>query len=33
MNFVIPTWQLLLASRAVGVTLVGGLAHRYMRVA
>jgi hypothetical protein len=33
MNFVLQPWQLLLAVRAVGVTHVGGLPHRYTRVA
>jgi hypothetical protein len=33
MNFVLQRWQLLLAIRAVGVTQVGGLPHRYTRVA
>jgi hypothetical protein len=33
MNFVLQPWQLLLAIRAVGVPQVGGLHHRYARVA
>jgi hypothetical protein len=33
MNFVLQPWQLLLAILAVGVTQVGGLSHRYTRVA
>jgi hypothetical protein len=33
MNFVLQPWQLLLAIRAVGVPQVGGLSHRYTRVA
>ena len=33
MNFVLQAWQLLLALRAVGVSQVGGLSHRYTRVA
>jgi hypothetical protein len=33
MNFVLQPWQLLPAIRAVRVAQVGGLPHRYMRVA
>jgi hypothetical protein len=33
MTFVHQPWQLLLAIRAVGVAQVGGLPHRYTRVA
>jgi hypothetical protein len=33
MNFVLQPWQLLIAIRAVGVPQVGGLHHRYIRVA
>jgi hypothetical protein len=33
MNFVLPLGQLLLAIRAVSVPKVGGLPHRYTRVA
>jgi hypothetical protein len=33
MNFVLQPWQLLIAIRAVGVAQVGGLPHRYIRVA
>jgi hypothetical protein len=33
MNFVLQPWQLLLAILAVGVPQVGGLHHRYIRVA
>jgi hypothetical protein len=33
MNFVLQPWQLLLAILAVGVAKVGGLPHRYTRVA
>jgi hypothetical protein len=33
MNFVLQPWQLLLAICAVGVAKVGGLHHRYTRVA
>jgi hypothetical protein len=33
MNFVLQPWQLLLAILAVGVPQVGGLPHRYTRVA
>jgi hypothetical protein len=33
MNFVLQPWQLLLAICAVGVPQVGGLPHRYTRVA
>jgi len=33
MNFVLQPWQLLLAILAVGVPQVGGLDHRYTRVA
>jgi hypothetical protein len=33
MNIAVQPWQLLLAIRAVGVTQVGGLPHRYTRVA
>jgi hypothetical protein len=33
MNFVLQPCQLLIAIRAVGVTQVGGLHHRYTRVA
>jgi hypothetical protein len=33
MNFVLQPWQLLLAILAVSVPEVGGLRHRYSRVA
>jgi len=33
MNFVLQPWQLLIAILAVGVSQVGGLRHRYSRVA
>jgi hypothetical protein len=33
MNFVLQPWQLLIAIRAGGVPQVGGLHHRYTRVA
>jgi hypothetical protein len=33
MNFVLQPWQLLLAIRTLGVPQVGGLHHRYTRVA
>jgi hypothetical protein len=33
MNFVLQPWQLLIAVRTVNVAQVGGLAHRYTRVA
>jgi hypothetical protein len=33
MNFVLQPWRILLAIRAVGVRQVGGLPHRYIRVA
>jgi hypothetical protein len=33
MNCVLQPWQLLLAICAVGVAQVGGLPHRFMRVA
>jgi hypothetical protein len=33
MNFVLQPWQLLLAILVLGVTQVGGLPHRYTRVA
>jgi hypothetical protein len=32
MNFVLQPWQLLLAILAAGVSQVGGLPHRYIRV-
>jgi hypothetical protein len=33
MNFVLQPWHLLIAIRAVSVAQVGGLHHRYTRVA
>jgi hypothetical protein len=33
MNFVLQPWQLLLAILAVSIPQVGGLPHRYTRVA
>jgi hypothetical protein len=33
MNFFLRPWQILLAILAVGVPQVGGLSHRYTRVA